>query len=282
VDTDAAALPADFHYDFHVLAGDVNGDRTVNQQDLYLVWQNLLKAPAQRDLAHDLDGDGQVTIADVNIVQSHFLGALPVLGAFRPADINLDGIINDRDLLVVWQELLKPAALRNLIADVDHDGFVTNSDLNLVKNNYLISTPLPSPPAAPATPSRQEPSMSIAQSLPISAGAGTRSLLQTSSVPSDNSTRTEASVSSIRGSATTEARTPPDSETMDVSGVRVQLRGGDAWSISLLEALDQLPRSNPFANFLALRPHSPHRPFHAPTFTRPNPDDSSEREHDSG
>jgi hypothetical protein len=69
---------------------------------------------------------------------------------------------------------------------------------------------------------------------------------------------------------------------MDVSRVRLQLRGGEVWSISMLEALDQMPRENPFAQFSALRRHSPHRPFHVPIFTRPNPDDSSEREHDSG
>jgi len=58
VDSDGAAMANDFHYDFHVLSGDVNGDRVVNEQDLYLVWQNLSKPVAQQDMNGDLDGDG--------------------------------------------------------------------------------------------------------------------------------------------------------------------------------------------------------------------------------
>jgi parallel beta-helix repeat protein len=70
-------LPADFTFDFHVLTGDANGDRVVNDRDLYLVWQNLLKPAAQRNLNEDLTGDGLVTSADVNVVKDNYLATLP-------------------------------------------------------------------------------------------------------------------------------------------------------------------------------------------------------------
>jgi hypothetical protein len=44
---------------------------------LYLVWQNLLKPAAQRNLNEDLTGDGQVTMADVDVVKGNYLAALP-------------------------------------------------------------------------------------------------------------------------------------------------------------------------------------------------------------
>jgi len=47
-----------------VLTGDVNGNRVVNDIDLYGVWQELLKAPASRDLNAGSGCDGAVTLAD--------------------------------------------------------------------------------------------------------------------------------------------------------------------------------------------------------------------------
>ncbi len=77
--TDASGLPlvADFNFEFYVLTGDTNGDRVVNDRDLYLIWQNLLKPAAQRNLNEDLTGDGQVTSADVDVVKGNYLATLP-------------------------------------------------------------------------------------------------------------------------------------------------------------------------------------------------------------
>jgi len=60
-DANGNQLIADFDFTFHALTGDANGDAVVNDRDLYLVWQNLLKPAASRNLNEDLTGDGQVT-----------------------------------------------------------------------------------------------------------------------------------------------------------------------------------------------------------------------------
>jgi hypothetical protein len=70
-------MAANHVFAFHVLTGDVNGDRVTNDLDLYQVWQNLLQPPASRNLSHDLNGDGQVTSADVDLVRSRYLASLP-------------------------------------------------------------------------------------------------------------------------------------------------------------------------------------------------------------
>jgi hypothetical protein len=83
-DANGKQMAADFSFNFHVLTGDANGDAVVNDSDLYLVWQNLLKPAGARNLNEDLSGDGQVTIADVNVVTSRYLGTLPPLSAPSP------------------------------------------------------------------------------------------------------------------------------------------------------------------------------------------------------
>ena len=75
------ALAQDFVADFHVLAGDANGDRATNDLDLFRIWQNLLKTPDNRDLNDDLNGDGQVTLADLDVVRANYGAHLPAIGA---------------------------------------------------------------------------------------------------------------------------------------------------------------------------------------------------------
>jgi hypothetical protein len=72
-----AALEQDHVTEFHVLTGDVNGDRVTNDLDLYRVWQNQLKPAAARDLNDDLNGDGKVDQADVPVVKGNYLARLP-------------------------------------------------------------------------------------------------------------------------------------------------------------------------------------------------------------
>jgi len=72
-DSDGLKMSADLNFDFFVLTGDFNGDGVVNDQDVIGVWRNLLKAPASRDLNADLNGDGQVTAADLTVVKGHYL-----------------------------------------------------------------------------------------------------------------------------------------------------------------------------------------------------------------
>jgi hypothetical protein len=76
-DSDGAKMTDDFRFEFHTLAGDANGDRVTNDIDLYQVWRNLLRAPADRDLGDDLNGDGQVNDSDVAVVLGNYLATLP-------------------------------------------------------------------------------------------------------------------------------------------------------------------------------------------------------------
>jgi len=90
-------------------------------------------------LNEDLTRDGQVTIADVNVVRGNYLVALPPPPMGASSDVNADGITNDLDAYTIFQELLKPAGLRDLQYDLTGDGQVTTADLDVVKARYLQS-----------------------------------------------------------------------------------------------------------------------------------------------
>jgi len=77
-------LAADFHLAFFILAGDASGDRVVNDRDLLQVWQELAKPIASRNLNSDLNGDGLVTQADVDLVKTHYLATLPAPAGALP------------------------------------------------------------------------------------------------------------------------------------------------------------------------------------------------------
>ena len=136
-DSDGKPLSNDGTFEFHVLSGDTNGDRSTNDLDLYRVWQNQLKPPAQRDRNADLNGDGQVTLADLAPVMDSYGKHLPAVDERLPGDANGDGRIDDLDLLKVWQELSKPETSRDLRYDFNADGKLDNADLAIVNNHYL-------------------------------------------------------------------------------------------------------------------------------------------------
>jgi hypothetical protein len=81
MDNGGRSLDADVVLNFHVLPGDANGDRIVNDGDLYLVWQNLLLPPPSRDLQFDLNNDGAVTLADLDVVRANYRNSLPEAAA---------------------------------------------------------------------------------------------------------------------------------------------------------------------------------------------------------
>ena len=76
-DTRGNPLAADFTLEFSVLTGDVNGDRKVDELDLFQVWRNLAKPAASRNIEADANGDGQITPADLDVVRSNFLARNP-------------------------------------------------------------------------------------------------------------------------------------------------------------------------------------------------------------
>jgi hypothetical protein len=149
-DTDGQTLEVNFILRAHVLTGDANGDGVTNESDLYQVWQNLLKAPQDRDPNDDLNGDGQVDVGDVNVVKSNYAATTPPSGALL-GDVNADGVTGDLDLYLVWQNLLRPEADRDLGYDLDGDGLVTMADVDVVRANYLAAAP--AAPALVAVPS---------------------------------------------------------------------------------------------------------------------------------
>jgi hypothetical protein len=128
-------LAQDAVFTFSVLAGDVNGDRRVDAVDSGIMQQSLLNPPSQRDPNNDLNGDGQVTSADLDIVQHNFGSYLLPTGRLT-GDANNDGVVNDLDLFALWQDLSKPANARNLGHDLDGDGLITQADLDIVRANF--------------------------------------------------------------------------------------------------------------------------------------------------
>jgi hypothetical protein len=100
--------------------------------------------------------DGNYKLTVTGVVGAHgkpmaadFTFAFHVLAG----DVNADRATNDRDLYGVWQDLLKPAASRNLNNDLNNDGQVSQADLAIIKANYLAKLPaalllasLPLPP----------------------------------------------------------------------------------------------------------------------------------------
>jgi hypothetical protein len=77
LDNGGQSLASNALVDFHVLPGDANGDRAVNDRDLFLVWQNTFLAPANQNPNADLTGDGFVSAADLLVVRSNYLTTLP-------------------------------------------------------------------------------------------------------------------------------------------------------------------------------------------------------------
>jgi hypothetical protein len=58
-----------------------------------------------------------------------------------PGDANGDRVVNDRDLLQVWQSSLSALGQQNLNNDLTGDGRVTTVDVSLVRSNYLAKLP---------------------------------------------------------------------------------------------------------------------------------------------
>jgi hypothetical protein len=138
-----------------VLTGDANGDAVTNDIDLFLVFRNLLRPPASRDLNQDLNGDSQVTSADVDIVKSNYLGTLPAAPApFEPFSLTdapaaaSDSAPNsDAALIPTDTTATAPASTTSIqsgsvtaAGDVREDRFADRSPLRdrTVENNWNV------------------------------------------------------------------------------------------------------------------------------------------------
>ena len=75
------------------MLGDVNGDQTVNIQDIILII-NLILAGDYNSLG-DLNSDNTVNILDVVILVNFISGSqIPTEVEFSTSDLNSDGILN--------------------------------------------------------------------------------------------------------------------------------------------------------------------------------------------
>ena len=133
------ALATDEFLDFFVLPGDANGDRVVNDRDVFQVWQSSLIPLGQQNLNNDLTGDGRVTAADVSMVKGNYLNRLPSESVeILAAEVNSGRAQRSRltDLTVVFSEnvgasvTMADVVLRNLttFADVASTSLTLNYD----------------------------------------------------------------------------------------------------------------------------------------------------------
>lgn len=104
-DSGGLALAQNYRASFHVLAGDTNGDRKTNDLDLYRVWSNLAKPAASQDPNADVNGDGKVDRADLDLIRAHYRTALPsplaslAPGAAGPSLLSL----SERNAEIRWR-----------------------------------------------------------------------------------------------------------------------------------------------------------------------------------
>jgi len=82
-DRSSNALGREFVMRFTVTRGDANGDGVTNEKDYLLIWRELRKAEGARNVSIDLDGDGKVTTADLDLVKGN-LGKRGASGGVQP------------------------------------------------------------------------------------------------------------------------------------------------------------------------------------------------------
>lgn len=107
--------------------GDVNGDGVVNLADLNLVLANF----ATPGTDGDANGDGVVDLADLNLVLANFAGG-GSMPPEVPGDVNGDGLVDLGDLNLV----LANFGASTPDGDANGDGTVDLNDLNVVLANF--------------------------------------------------------------------------------------------------------------------------------------------------
>lgn len=121
------------------LLGDSNADGRVTTVDLHhLVGYLYLQGPTPSPLGRvDLDGDGNVDIADVTRMVEMVYGQLRARAA--AADLNADGTVNNADLKYLVAYLFEKGPTPDLVkADLDGDGSVDIADVSaMVQYVYL-------------------------------------------------------------------------------------------------------------------------------------------------
>ena len=130
--------------DLKLVYGDVNLDGVVNGLDSiklekYLNGSETIDTEGR--LNADLDLDGEVTKADLNILSKYLAKydiTLPVKDV-KYGDVNLDGVVNSADSDLLKKYFVKSVnlnALQQIIADLNADGKLNAID-NIILERYL-------------------------------------------------------------------------------------------------------------------------------------------------
>ncbi len=136
-------LPIDERQFFKV--GDVNQDKVVDFDDVGMLKIYIEKAP-ESDLVKylaDTNGDGKITAKDYDTLQKHLKGTkgyetLPVI-EIGAGDIDKDGRVTTTDMSILRQAILNGdmSNIDKTLADVNEDGFINERDIEIM-NNYIL------------------------------------------------------------------------------------------------------------------------------------------------
>ncbi len=117
------------------LTATVAGSYTIEVSAVSGTGEYLLQVDREPYLAGDLDGDGFVGLADLDIVLGNWNQAVPI-GDLAEGDVSGDGFVGLDDLDVLlgnWNATLEPPTLEG---DLNKDGYVGLDDLDIVLGNW--------------------------------------------------------------------------------------------------------------------------------------------------
>lgn len=120
------------------MLGDVSGDGKLHSNDCVLVSRHLSAiqelTPEQKRLA-DVDGDGEVTQADLNLIFLKVVGTLTQDFPILVGDVNQNGKIQANDARLAARIASNPSkadAISKVLADVNGDQIVDAFDAKLI------------------------------------------------------------------------------------------------------------------------------------------------------
>jgi len=109
------------------IAGDMNGDRVLDHQDIDLLYDNLGGPGVPSAPIYDLDGDGDADIDDMTYLVRTILGS-------EFGDFNLDMKLNEIDLTVLATYFNTTGNWST--GDASGDGFIDLTDLTILATYY--------------------------------------------------------------------------------------------------------------------------------------------------
>ncbi|MBN1912036.1 MAG: VCBS repeat-containing protein, partial [Pirellulales bacterium] len=125
----------------YVAPGDINADLWADDLDNSILIANIGSTTAGPRI--DLNGDGQITVQDVQVLSAHWLERLP-----QPGDANLDKAVNADDARVLAAHWLANDAVWT-DGDFNFDHRVDDLDASIMAANWTPSMPEQSPVSPP-------------------------------------------------------------------------------------------------------------------------------------